>query len=119
MPDLQAFSPSRLHRLLPSDVAEIAKSLQQPDGEASILRAFVNYLALLKNPSAVELDDVTRIALQLASTGIWEKTPPDVFISDARSRVDKDVLAHLSDVLGVEPTTSLAPMPDHRFFFLT
>jgi hypothetical protein len=119
MPDLQAFSPSRLHRLLPSDVAEIAKSLQQPDGEASILRAFVNYLALLKNPSAVELDDVTRIALQLASTGIWEKTPPDVFISDARSRVDKDVLAPFVGRFGCRTNNKFGADARPSLFFLT
>ena len=57
------------------------------------------------------------IALQLASTGIWEKAPPEVFISGIRSRVDKDVLTHLSDVLGVD-VEHTAAVRDHPIFFV-
>jgi nucleoid DNA-binding protein len=113
MADAPVLSPSRLHRLLPSDVAEIAKSIKAPGAAPGILKVFADYLKLLKTPSAVELDDVSRIVAQLNATGIWEKVRPEKFIGDVRPRVDKAVLAHLSQALDVEPATELKALPSN------
>jgi hypothetical protein len=45
------------------------------------------------------------------------KAPPEVFISGIRSRVDKDVLTHLSNVLGVD-VEHTAAVSDHPIFFV-
>jgi DNA-binding protein HU-beta len=49
----------------------------------------------------LNLDDVVRIAVQLDSIGFWEKIPPETFIRDNRSRIDKDVLVQLREALGL------------------
>lgn len=102
MADLPVFGPSDLHRMVPSDLAEMAKHLSTPAVAKGISRAFADYLALLEKPGAVELDDVVRITVQLDSIGFWEKISPKTFIRDNSSRFDKDVLAQLCATLGVE-----------------
>jgi DNA-binding protein HU-beta len=106
MADLPVFSPSDLHRMVPSDLAEMAKHLSMPVVADGISRAFADYLTLLQKPGAVELDDVVRIAVQLDSIGFWEKIPPENFIGDIGSRLDKDVLAQLCELLGVNSKAS-------------
>jgi DNA-binding protein HU-beta len=101
MADLPVLTPSQLHRLVPSALAKMERRLRLPEGVRTIRKAFEDYLALLNDPRAVELDDVTRIALQLNSIGFWKKIRPEVFINGIRSRVDGDVLVELRRVLKV------------------
>jgi nucleoid DNA-binding protein len=103
MADTPILSPSRLHRMLPSDLAAIRATIKAPKTAEAILKVFGEYLGMLQEPDAVELDDVSRIAVQLASTGLWEKTSPEVFIESIRQRVDEKVLVRLRDTLEVAP----------------
>jgi DNA-binding protein HU-beta len=108
-------SAAALHRLLPSELAKMANIMSKSGVADKILKVFVDYLALLKNPNAVELDDVTRIALQLGSIGIWERVRPAVFVKNIQARVDKRVFAQICDVLNVKSEATAAnPMVGHQ-----
>ena len=108
MADLLVLSPSKLHRMVPSTLEELKKRLRAPGVVDAVREAFEEYLALLDNPQAAELDDVTRIALQLSSIGFWRKVHPEDFIRDIRPHVDNDVVAELHRALKLEPEVEAA-----------
>ncbi len=63
---------------------------------------FSEYLAQLPNsPTAVDLDDVTRIALQLNQAGFWDRVDPRAFLRRHRMTMDHTVQATISDALGI------------------
>jgi DNA-binding protein HU-beta len=86
------------------DLKEMRSSLATHSGARAILEAFTKYLFVLKKPRAVELDDVTRIALQLNAAGFWDELKPEFFLKNIRSVVDADVVNALRDALSVNQT---------------
>ena len=97
----------RLHRLRPrSDVEELRKLIAATDGAHIIFGSFLKYLLVLHNPSAVELDDVTRICLQLNAAGLWEAIPPSAIAKYFHWALDRKIVDLTAEVLGFDSKTA-------------
>jgi hypothetical protein len=97
-------SVHRLHRLLPSDLEDLRTAKSTTEGAYAILEVFSRYILALRNPTAVELDDVARISLQLNLAGLWDTIRPEFFIRYLHSQLDGDVLETLCTVLNAKPS---------------
>ena len=71
----------RFPRLSPSDITRITRLLEFGEGAKQVTALLISFLLTLRNPRAVDLDDVTRIALQLKRAGYWDFAAPYAFIS--------------------------------------
>jgi DNA-binding response OmpR family regulator len=98
---LSPISVHRLHRLLPSDLEKLKETVSTIGGAYSLLEKFGKYILALKEPTAVELDDVARITLQLNSVGLWDTIRPEFFIRYFYPFLKEEVLNTLCDVLNV------------------
>ena len=99
-----SITPEKLHHLLPSDIEEMRGTVATHSGAQSDPRNVRQISFALKKPRAIELDDVTRIALQLNAAGFWDELKPEFFLKNIRSVVDADVMNTLRDALSVSPT---------------
>jgi hypothetical protein len=98
---LSPVSVHQLHRMLPSDLEKLKTTLSTNEGASSVVDIFGQYLIALKEPTAVELDDVARITLQLNSVGLWNVKRPESFIQKLSASLDREVLKTLCAVLNV------------------
>jgi hypothetical protein len=105
---LSPISVHRLHRMLPSDLERLKASASTNEGASSVVDTFRRYLIELREPTAVELDDVARITLQLNSVGLWNVIRPESFIQKVGASLDREVLKTFCDALNVP----LAPEAD-------
>jgi len=88
-----------LHRLLPSDIERITRDMPIPGFAARLAETYASYLKRLTNPRAVELDDVTRISVQLSMTGLWRLIDPKTFIQAQSADLDPLVVEEFCDTL--------------------
>jgi len=102
MADVMTLSEDRLHRLRPSDTERIAREMPVPGFSNALLNTYGSYLKRLTKPLAVELDDVTRITLQLAMTGLWRAHSPKAFIESLRGELDPLVVEEFCDTLHLD-----------------
>ena len=104
----QALSINRLHRLRPSDIECIKQRVSSADDAYAVLELFCRYLLKLEKPTAVELDDVMRIALQLNMAGLWEVIRPAFFINEFHLYFDDLVTQTLCEALKVDAQPAIA-----------
>jgi DNA-binding response OmpR family regulator len=97
-----SISVHRLHRLLPSDIEKLKETVSTIGGAYSLLERFGKYILALKEPTAAELDDVTRITLQLNSAGLWDTIRPEFFIRYFNPFLSEELLNTLCAVLNVK-----------------
>jgi hypothetical protein len=90
---------ARLERLRPSDIARIKSRLGDTPFRMSLLDRFYRYLGSLETPSAVDLDDVTRITRQLAKAGLWDMAGDVAVMRQWHAAFDYRVLAALTEAL--------------------
>jgi hypothetical protein len=106
----------RLHRMLPSDLEKLKTTVSNIKGAFSVFELFGEYLLALKKPTAVELDDVARVTLQLNSIGLWNVLRPELFVQQFGSSLHRDVLETFRAVLNLElpspPGDNDAPKAD-------
>ena len=116
MKEIATISLDRLHRLRPSDIEAIKKQAKAGSELTEIVSAFASYLLGIKEPQEVELDDVSRIALQLKAADVWETVKPSDFVSTYEVGFSPKVTSALRDVLGhqTKGTAHLAGDPQRR-----
>ncbi len=91
-----------MHRLRPSDIDAIKDHVQDEPLLEKVIATLGAYLLKLKTPSAVEIDDVSRIALQLRMANVWNAVPPRAFIEEFREDFDKEVIKALCEALNID-----------------
>jgi len=102
MSDKMTFSVHDLHRLLPSDIQRMAHEMLNPGFASTVLETYGSYLKRLTKPLAVELDDVTRITVQLSMTGLWRLRNPKTFIQALSADLDPLVVEEFCDTLHLD-----------------
>jgi hypothetical protein len=102
MSDKMTISVHDLHRLLPSDIERMTLEMPNPGFAAALLETYGSYLKRLTKPLAVELDDVTRITVQLSMTGLWRLRNPKTFIQATSSDLDPLVIEEFCDTLRLD-----------------
>ena len=100
-------SEDRLQRLRPSDIDTIRRNLQDATFISNLENTLGDYLSHLRGPLAVELDDVSRIVLQMEMAGVWDIIDPVLFINAIASKTDRQVIIAYCNALNIEPD----PMP--------
>lgn len=109
-----AITADRLQRLRPSDISRMARQIHDDRFAEHVSSIFSEFIARLPTtPTAVDLDDVTRITLQLNKAGFWQRVEPRAFLRRHRATMDLEVQATISDALGIgapalEPAASTA-----------
>jgi len=96
-----SLSPERIHRLRPSDIQFISNAVKTDDGIRGVLKEVYSYFVEIENPLASELDDISRVCLQLRMTGLWNTVRPQVLIWSMRDIADKKVTATIQNALHV------------------
>jgi DNA-binding protein HU-beta len=102
-------SVDRLHRLRPSDIEAIKRQAASKDELAKVVTVFASYLLGLRNPAAVEIDDVFRISLQLKMANVWEFVRPVDFAETFRGRFDPKIIQALQSVLDINLKEGSSP----------
>lgn len=104
-------SLGRLQRMRPSDIRQIEAHLLKDEFKQYLKGILAEYLISLKDPRALELDDVTRIVLQLDLAGFWAVVDAKQFFDQLSKEIDFRVSNVARDALGLERLVVAAAAP--------
>lgn len=104
-------SIERLRRLRPSDVVRLRALIIVEGGLPKVLGIFLRYAIQLRQPSAVETDELRRIVRQLQQAGFWSSETINIVIDYAGKYLDREVVDALTGLLRTPESSTVFSAP--------